>query len=76
MARMTIEEMIADLKRRLLAPRWNMKFAIDEWFFPGDVAPHSAQFKYRCKKLYEASLLERQDSSLNRWGYSYRVKVT
>ena len=72
--RMKLEEWLAEVKRLLAIKRWNYTHKPDAWFFPSDVAPHSAQFKYRCKKLYEAGLLERHGDSKERWGYQYRIK--
>lgn len=66
------EEWLLEVKRQLTIKRWNHSFKPNEWFFPSDVIPHSTQFKYRCKKLYEAGLLERSESH-GRWGWRYRV---
>lgn len=68
-------EALEDVKRRLATPKWNISHKPHEWFFAGDVAPHSNTFKYRCKKLYEAGVLERQGDGTNRWGYRYRVPL-
>lgn len=65
-------EGIAEIKRRLTAKYWNMSFTLDDWFFPGDLSPHSARFKYMCKKLYALGLLERTES-YGRWGWRYHI---
>ena len=71
--RLTPDEMLADVERRLAIPRWNMNFKSHDWFFPNDVAPHSSKFKYMCKKLHGLGMLERNGGGSNRWGYTYRV---
>ncbi len=73
--RLTLDEMLIDLKRRMGNPhRFNIK--TDDWFFPCDVTPHSTKLKYRCNKLYKAGILERQGDGKDRWGYRYRIKET
>ena len=44
----------------------------DGWFFPSDIIPHSAKFKYACKKYHHLGKLERFGNSKDRWGYMYR----
>lgn len=44
----------------------------NDWFFPSDVYPHSAKFKYRCGVLAKAGIIE-TDNSSGRWGKRYRV---
>lgn len=44
----------------------------NDWFFPSDVYPHSAKFKYRCGVLAKAGIIE-TDNSSGRWGKKYRV---
>jgi len=68
------EEWLEEVKRKLTIKHWNYSHEPDAWFFPSDVAPHDAQFKYRCTRLYEAGLLERHGDSKDRWGYRYRIK--
>ena len=66
-----LSEWLDEVKRKI----HNFPYGHKEnsWFFPCDIAPHSAQFKYRCKKLAEAGLLTRGFNG--RWGYSYRISV-
>lgn len=73
--RQTPEEILQEIIESLARPRWNYKFEPHEWFFPGDVKPHNANFKRQCKRLYELGLLERHGDGANRWGYSYRVPL-
>jgi len=75
MTRITLDELLDDVKRRLAVKYWNYSFKPDSWFFPSDLSPHNNQFKYRCKKLYEAGMLKRQGSNGDRWGYRYKVKL-
>lgn len=70
--RLNPTEMMAGVRRRLTAKYWNMSFTLDDWFFPNDLSPHNARFKYMCKKLYGLGLLERTDSA-GRWGYKYHI---
>jgi len=74
MNRLTSEGMLEEIQRRLAIPTWSYSFTPHAWFFPNDVAPHSASFKYRCKKLHALGLLERSES-YGRWGYRYRVPI-
>ena len=76
MKRLTLDEMLAKVKSLLGHDFWNpnMRYEQTDWFFPSDLIPHSSQFKYQCKKLYEAGLLERHGDGTNRWGYTYRIK--
>ena len=46
----------------------------DGWFFPTDVAPHDASFKYACQKFHKIGLLERQGDSTDHYGYQYRIR--
>jgi len=73
MKRVTLNEMLDEVKHNLGRKYWSMSFSPDSWFFPSDLSPFNSQFKYRCKKLYEAGMLERQGNSSDRWGYRYRV---
>ena len=73
MKRVTLDEMLDEVKHRVGISTYH--YENGSWFMPNDIAPHSSRFKYRCKKLYEAGLLERQGTSRDRWGYSYRVKL-
>ncbi len=73
--RITPEDMLKEIQKRLTVPTWNYSFKPHEWFFPGDVAPHSTSFKYKCNKLYELGLLERSEG-YGRWGYRYRVPIS
>jgi hypothetical protein len=72
--RLSLDEMLTNVKRRLAIKQWNISFEPNDWFFPSDVSSHNSLFKYQCKKLHEAGLLERQGYSDSRWGYSYRIK--
>lgn len=71
--RLNPDEMMAEVKERLTAEYWSMSFTLDSWFFPGDLYPHSTAFRYKCKKLYELGLLERQGDWGARWGYRYHI---
>lgn len=73
--RLNPDDMIAEVERKLTAKYWNMSFTLDSWFFPSDLCPHSLAFKYRCKKLYELGLLERQGDGRARWGYRYHIPM-
>ncbi len=68
----TLEEMLGGVVQSLNKSRYG--YGVHDWFSPNDVRPFSTSFKYQCKKLYEAGLLER-GLSCGRWGYYYRVPV-
>jgi hypothetical protein len=72
--RLSLDGMLANVKRRLAIKQWSISFKMDDWFFPSDVTSHSSNFKYQCKKLYEAGLLERRGNKTDRWGYRYKIK--
>ncbi|KKL82683.1 hypothetical protein LCGC14_1982290 [marine sediment metagenome] len=67
-----LDESLASVIRALAESRCNTKLKPHAPFFPSDAVPHSSKFKYKCKKLYEAGLLERSEG-YGRWGYRYRV---
>jgi len=73
--RLNPNEMMAEVRHCLIRKYWNMSFTLDSWFFPSDLHPYDASFKYRCKKLYELGLLER-DNSAGRWGWRYHIPQT
>ena len=70
--RLDFDEMMAQVRRYLTRKYWSMSFTLDSWFFPSDLSPFDAGFKYRCKKLYEMGLLERS-ASAGRRGYRYHI---
>jgi len=68
-----LEAELTDLIRLIQLPR-RYTMTLNDWFFPAELIPHSTKLKYRCNKLYENGLLERQGAANNRWGYRYRIK--
>ena len=66
------DEMMAEVKHKLTREYWNMSFTLDSHFFPSDLSPFDTGFKYKCKKLHELGLLERDDNP-GRWGYRYHI---
>lgn len=67
-----LDDVISGLESVQKRQRSGYSIKPNDWFFPSDVYPHSARFKYRCSVLAKAGIIE-TDNSTGRWGKRYRV---